>query len=67
MSDWISIKDKLPASSEQVICHDGDYAAEMFYDMGEFKFSHSAIDDNPDDYDIKFKNSITHWMPMPVI
>lgn len=63
MSEWISVNVRLPASSEQVICHDGDYVAEMFYDMGEFKFCHSTIDD----YDIKFKNGITHWMPMPLI
>lgn len=62
MSDWISVKDRLPDHGQDVICYGKPWgvrfsAAYIDFD-GVMKFANYRLGcgDNPD---------VTHWMPLP--
>lgn len=55
MSEWISVKDKLPANGNKVLYYDANY---------------KKIDCSLYDYDCFMETSrafhnVTHWMPLP--
>ena len=54
MNDWISVKDKIPASGETVI------ACNNQNQVDACDFIHTSDDQFREDYP-----RITHWMPLP--
>ena len=64
MSDWISVKDKLPKVDERVLC------ARTQTSMGGTKYITASVGCRWNDLDTKFSCSmdwvtVTHWMPLP--
>lgn len=56
MSEWISVKDRLPQSSDDVLmCTKGSVVAIGFYSDAHKWINRSHI----------FNSDITHWMPLP--
>jgi hypothetical protein len=59
MSEWISVKDRLPENGQRVLCYNKymyvkDYDC-VFYD-GDFNWTGSRIGQI---------EGVTHWMPLP--
>lgn len=80
MSEWISVKDKLPEKLIDVLCFNGTYftmdvlqywdddeGIPKFYDLGKLPGFHSSITHwmPLPKRPAGFQPSITHWMPMP--
>lgn len=70
MSEWISVKDKLPKENGTYIVytHDGNSATGwIWYDdvvvVAEYTFGIWWWCENGNDFDIT--NNVTHWMPLP--
>ena len=67
MSDWISVKDKLPKQWEDVLFTDGEEVYKGYYSvcvMGEF----SEDPTNETFYGKNFSlEEIPYWMPLPII
>lgn len=56
MSDWISIKDRLPNCNQEVIVTNGKKVVCARYDLGHLAFLQGYID---------LTNETTHWQPLP--
>lgn len=65
MSEWISVKDRLPEEEENVILYDGDevFCGNMEIMLGKHCFGNQKCDGIC--YGWYEKKKITHWMPLP--
>lgn len=71
MSEWISVKDKLPKADGEYIVYAQDENSPsgegVWYDnvvvVAEYAFGIWWWWDNGTDFDVT--NNITHWMPLP--
>lgn len=59
MSEWISVKDKLPGKHERILCYDGAYMDVMEYWYEENGLPQFFNPPSPP------KDFVTHWMPLP--
>lgn len=63
MSEWISVKDRLPENGQQVIIFGqgskGDYFSDALFESDSFLLFH------PDNDEYCVDTSPTHWMPLP--
>lgn len=63
MSEWISVKDRLPNDYQAVIVSDGgepEFA--IFY---KYYYGYGPTFVTPDCYEEEIIEGITHWMPLP--
>ena len=59
MSEWISVKDRLPERSARLlICHNGEVHFGAYL-AGDFLQPYTP-------YNIRFSD-VTHWMPLPEV
>jgi hypothetical protein len=58
MSNWISVKDRLPTVCDDYLVTDGN-----FYAMAMFNLS--GVWDIDDDFSVLINDRVTHWMPLP--
>ena len=67
MSEWISVKERLPEDEKVVliacVCLDGHIAADVtaFVKDGEWRWN----DGLPTEFSEKIKIPVTHWMNLP--
>ena len=57
MSEWISVKDRLPENDSCILIYDGDVGICIYY-KGKFQ----DFDENGYPFE---KRYVTHWMPLP--
>jgi hypothetical protein len=66
MSEWISVKDRLPEENENVILYDGKevFCGDLFFGkLGKICWGIQACDGIC--YGHYNKDEVTHWMPLP--
>lgn len=71
--DWISVKDRLPDNSDEVLINYGGDVIQAYYQSGFWKGSHNVTDAMNDGYvgDRTIcqhggrADFVTHWMPLP--
>lgn len=59
MSEWISVKDRLPSAGESVICYRADDGWQVICDYMDDDFFYICDDE------LTIYHAITHWMPLP--
>lgn len=59
MSEWISVKDRLPKPYERVLTYRKDYAIDTETYKG--KFGKNIMWS----WDVEAMTPVTHWMPLP--
>lgn len=74
MSEWISVKNKLP-ECEFELCENGDYVSNVVLvcniNSYEFNTGFGHINDNgawsvyDGEHDFMNVSNVTHWMPLP--
>jgi hypothetical protein len=73
MSDWISVKDKLPPKRKWVLATNGKRVERCCYDwgltdawyIGTEAYNHGSVH-NPDYSSIdRYLYNVTHWMELP--
>lgn len=61
MSEWISVKDRLPENEDRILVYDLHNDIEFgFFNMRDKKFKY--FDENGYPYEFLY---VTHWMPLP--
>ena len=72
MSEWISVKDRLPELDQKVLVVSATYpnkingAVRRFEDIGWYWEQHHSGDLNDDgNYEFDDDYTYTHWMPLP--
>lgn len=59
MSDWISVKDRLPKAEEKVLAY------EAAFDSMSIAFRLPDTENYINDGDFYTLDAVTHWMPLP--
>jgi Protein of unknown function (DUF551). len=63
MSEWISVKEGMPAECASVlVSNEGGAVANMYYDDGKWFADGFLSSKIPN---IAYTGEITHWMPLP--
>lgn len=59
MGEWISVRDKLPKDTEEILMTYNDFVMEGFFSNGKFYYPYTF------EGSLEEQEGITHWMELP--